>query len=100
MKPNAGSQFSQSTVRLPTPTLPKPWKSNCSLNLTIQSLSLDWLRFMSAMARLTKCSMPMKRSEEHTSELQSQFHLVCRLLLEKKKHKKNKIQYNDKHQQS
>src|SRR5438309_7992568 len=27
-----------------------------------------------------------RRSEEHTSELQSQFHLVCRLLLEKKKH--------------
>src|SRR5689334_24332247 len=29
------------------------------------------------------------RSEEHTSELQSQFHLVCRLLLEKKKTKQN-----------
>src|SRR5438309_7422158 len=29
-----------------------------------------------------------KRSEEHTSELQSQFHLVCRLLLEKKKRNK------------
>src|SRR5689334_24302545 len=29
-----------------------------------------------------------ERSEEHTSELQSQFHLVCRLLLEKKKKKK------------
>src|SRR5689334_24261295 len=28
-----------------------------------------------------------QRSEEHTSELQSQFHLVCRLLLEKKKTK-------------
>src|SRR5689334_24393765 len=28
-----------------------------------------------------------KRSEEHTSELQSQFHLVCRLLLEKKNEK-------------
>src|SRR5438876_7648572 len=27
-----------------------------------------------------------KRSEEHTSELQSPVHLVCRLLLEKKKH--------------
>ena len=27
----------------------------------------------------------LTRSEEHTSELQSQFHLVCRLLLEKKK---------------
>src|SRR5689334_23607054 len=31
---------------------------------------------------------PIVRSEEHTSELQSQFHLVCRLLLEKKKKKK------------
>src|SRR2546429_5989970 len=28
-----------------------------------------------------------ERSEEHTSELQSRLHLVCRLLLEKKKHK-------------
>src|SRR5438309_6731895 len=36
-----------------------------------------------------------KRSEEHTSELQSQFHLVCRLLLEKKKKKKK----NDKNRQ-
>src|SRR5689334_10910020 len=31
------------------------------------------------------CVAHMERSEEHTSELQSQFHLVCRLLLEKKK---------------
>src|SRR2546422_3169647 len=31
-----------------------------------------------------------KRSEEHTSELQSRLHLVCRLLLEKKKKKKKK----------
>src|SRR5690554_7747825 len=30
------------------------------------------------------------RSEEHTSELQSRPHLVCRLLLEKKKHKQYK----------
>src|SRR6476620_3623148 len=30
-------------------------------------------------------SMPMPRSEEHTSELQSRQYLVCRLLLEKKK---------------
>src|SRR5207253_11325768 len=29
------------------------------------------------------------RSEEHTSELQSRGHLVCRLLLEKKKHEEN-----------
>src|SRR5689334_24781748 len=31
------------------------------------------------------------RSEVHTSELQSQFHLVCRHLLEKKKKNKNSI---------
>src|SRR5689334_23448834 len=35
-------------------------------------------------------SLDNERSEEHTSELQSQFHLVCRLLLEKKKKKKKK----------
>src|SRR5437899_5859335 len=34
----------------------------------------------------TKCATPA-RSEEHTSELQSLTHLVCRLLLEKKKKK-------------
>src|SRR2546422_5456545 len=31
------------------------------------------------------------RSEEHTSELQSRLHLVCRLLLEKKKKKTNVV---------
>src|SRR5438876_5867631 len=36
------------------------------------------------------------RSEEHTSELQSPVHLVCRLLLEKKKnHSTNTTQYPD-----
>src|SRR5688572_32533189 len=35
-------------------------------------------------------SVEVNRSEEHTSELQSQSNLVCRLLLEKKKKKKNK----------
>src|SRR2546430_8483982 len=33
-------------------------------------------------------SSPRRRSEEHTSELQSQSNLVCRLLLEKKKKRK------------
>src|SRR5437868_10009746 len=32
-----------------------------------------------------------RRSEEHTSELQSRFDLVCRLLLEKKKKKKRRL---------
>src|SRR2546422_5442943 len=49
-----------------------------------------------AICRHLAASLPMSlglgrsgseaRSEEHTSELQSRLHLVCRLLLEKKKH--------------
>src|SRR5438309_7361646 len=35
------------------------------------------------------------RSEEHTSELQSQFHLVCRLLLEKKKKNTDLYKHNN-----
>src|SRR5438067_6131282 len=34
---------------------------------------------------LVPAKLPAGRSEEHTSELQSRFDLVCRLLLEKKK---------------
>src|SRR5438132_10171971 len=41
---------------------------------------------LAAGARINEAS----RSEEHTSELQSHSDLVCRLLLEKKKHKKHK----------
>src|SRR2546427_8269672 len=40
------------------------------------------------------------RSEEHTSELQSQSNLVCRLLLEKKKHEEQALSYNDRAQMS
>src|SRR2546427_1249235 len=39
---------------------------------------------IASLRRVRECS----RSEEHTSELQSQSNLVCRLLLEKKKNKK------------
>src|SRR3989441_5332950 len=37
----------------------------------------------------SECAELIGRSEEHTSELQSLAYLVCRLLLEKKKKKKN-----------
>src|SRR5437868_12787026 len=40
-----------------------------------------------------------ERSEEHTSELQSRFDLVCRLLLEKKKKKKKSTKRYHKHEQ-
>src|SRR2546430_15057072 len=41
----------------------------------------------SCICRGAACCAPTVRSEEHTSELQSQSNLVCRLLLEKKKKK-------------
>src|SRR5690349_23058564 len=40
-------------------------------------------------ANLTVAGVAERRSEEHTSELQSRRDLVCRLLLEKKKKKQN-----------
>src|SRR2546430_13613523 len=50
------------------------------------SRSLTWLK--GAVGSMGGCLPPIRhavRSEEHTSELQSQSNLVCRLLLEKKK---------------
>src|SRR2546422_3608101 len=38
-----------------------------------------------ALVERRQVRAPLTRSEEHTSELQSRLHLVCRLLLEKKK---------------
>src|SRR2546430_11346468 len=47
----------------------------------------------SGESRRTLCKRfaSVPRSEEHTSELQSQSNLVCRLLLEKKKNKKENL---------
>src|SRR5438552_11016476 len=48
-------------------------------------LSANWPKSSACAARHRRCSACSRRSEEHTSELQSPDHLVCRLLLEKKK---------------
>src|SRR5258708_18305537 len=54
-------------------------------------------------ARAVAMGTTYRRSEEHTSELQSPDHLVCRLLLEKKKKKNTPvyeiIQAHDRHEQ-
>src|SRR2546429_6174602 len=42
------------------------------------------------LAALNRLTSPNSRSEEHTSELQSRLHLVCRLLLEKKKNERQR----------
>src|SRR2546427_3499931 len=49
-------------------------------------------RHLSQDARTSgNCVTQARRSEEHTSELQSQSNLVCRLLLEKKKNKRHHV---------
>src|SRR5258708_31628594 len=48
------------------------------------------IRFLPAIHLREARSASRLRSEEHTSELQSPDHLVCRLLLEKKKKDKNR----------
>src|SRR5437868_14263565 len=52
-------------------------KSGLTISLSPVRIFLQFPRFRLRLAR--------PRSEEHTSELQSRFDLVCRLLLEKKK---------------
>src|SRR2546422_6292969 len=46
-----------------------------------------FLRLLSHYRAIRGATSGLRRSEEHTSELQSRLHLVCRLLLEKKKKK-------------
>src|SRR5258706_5942476 len=69
------------------------FRSGCEAIDTIDSLSVMGIgEILRDLPRLLKLRSSMakrfaiERSEEHTSELQSLTNLVCRLLLEKKKH--------------
>src|SRR2546430_7348658 len=57
---------------------------------TGQNLQTTWYNKPMPLHDCAPRPAHIKRSEEHTSELQSQSNLVCRLLLEKKKKKKKK----------
>src|SRR5690606_41829798 len=65
-----------------------PWR--CWICETLRSTSKlttsSWRRLFSAERVGVSSPACSPRSEEHTSELQSRENLVCRLLLEKKKH--------------
>src|SRR5438552_12669189 len=74
------------TIRLPPKSTLFPTRRSSDLSIPISS------RRSSGSAATTcttwsaiRSRRPWRRSEEHTSELQSPDHLVCRLLLEKKK---------------
>src|SRR5690625_6109284 len=68
----------------------KPFFSACSLEakITAQAPSLTPEALPAVMV---PSGRTIGRSEEHTSELQSRGHLVCRLLLEKKKNERKHL---------
>src|SRR2546422_2821352 len=69
----AARMFSHRELHLCKALFVKSGNNNCAQQIVLAT--------QSAAARFSQ------RSEEHTSELQSRLHLVCRLLLEKKKKK-------------
>src|SRR3989449_333226 len=74
-------------------------KGRCVLGLATGSTPLGIYRELMRrhqagevdFSRVVTFNLDEYRSEEHTSELQSRLHLVCRLLLEKKKKKDRKV---------
>src|SRR5438309_8757990 len=80
-------------ILFPLISYPKAWSPGTGGEVTAEIVYFD-AKTDSAIAEFKgKLKGKFVRSEEHTSELQSQFHLVCRLLLEKKKQKKYNVQY-------
>src|SRR5437899_8087684 len=74
--------------------------SAASSNRSATTSSLNFrepITLVRSPTKIGRLSSP-GRSEEHTSELQSLRHLVCRLLLEKKKEQTNTVTVNTQHQ--
>src|SRR5205085_7984514 len=69
-----------------------PISAGSATRPTTASSTPSWLWSTPSGPTPTRATMASRRSEEHTSELQSQSNLVCRLLLEKKKKKDTKSQ--------
>src|SRR2546422_6297367 len=74
---------------------PSPIRVSGEASSPVHCTTLPLSSFTSQMTstwgfRQTYSTTVPLRSEEHTSELQSRLHLVCRLLLEKKKNKQRR----------
>src|SRR5690625_6889494 len=94
-RPWAAAALLTSALIAPAPAMATPWAGSTVISVSFSSDNtmlgvceeLPPERLEPSPRMMT--GAPFSRSEEHTSELQSRGHLVCRLLLEKKK--KNKI---------
>src|SRR2546422_4985107 len=69
------------------------WRTWCGACVDAHTVSSPAIALYSATSPRVSMgwppARPIDRSEEHTSEFQSRLHLVCRLLLEKKKKKEH-----------
>src|SRR5690348_17982504 len=74
----------------PYTTLFRSWLAHGPSNLALDLVECSDRRITRAAVETVARELADGRSEEHTSELQSPVHLVCRLLLEKKKKKQNR----------
>src|SRR3712207_7011308 len=74
----------RSLYQIHWPDRPMPWGSNPTIFRHQEGQSHPIAETVEIMTDLVKAGK-IRRSEEHTSELQSRQYLVCRLLLEKKK---------------
>src|SRR5258708_18503089 len=61
--------------------------SRAGITVALPARSAEESNFVTSTGVPLRIGRSKRRSEEHTSELQSPDHLVCRLLLEKKKNK-------------
>src|SRR5687768_17710211 len=78
----------------PEPMTREQWMGAAREGYTIVSFAFEEMEidvFGDTAVVHARYSQVASRSEEHTSELQSRLHLVCRLLLEKKKKKKQHL---------
>src|SRR5947208_13006626 len=74
------------TASYPSRSLVRTWRTGHGPSCrTVTGAAVPWSSYTCVIPTLDR-----DRSEEHTSELQSPDHLVCRLLLEKKKKQKKK----------
>src|SRR2546422_4573861 len=74
---------SSSSATIWASAVPTPWPISAFVMCTVMIPSGVIVRV--AFGSNAAAADASRRSEEHTSELQSRLHLVCRLLLEKKK---------------
>src|SRR5258708_25122467 len=90
-RPPRSTLFPYTTLFRSSSKCISPWKITYAIwltcSVTVELTSVQVVKVVGVLVSERSVVVILDRSEEHTSELQSPDHLVCRLLLEKKKKK-------------